>query len=215
MKRDLNIPSLVIGMGLTAIVIASPSFIRADADDFEADGAAKITVLSNHQRDSGLNNQTILRVPNDGHDSKQDQLNINQRQTGAAQNKGMEQDQSQSNQPTPVWLMRSSSLKRAAALRLAESGTKQIKAGKYEKAVLSLERALSIEANPYIYFYLAEAHYQLGHYQESLNFLEVAESWLMQQPDWAPQLVALKGQIPGSGITQQIFPGKNVELAVR
>lgn len=86
-------------------------------------------------------------------------------------------------------------------MRLTDTGRRLLRGGEYEKAVSNFERALSLEANPFIYFYLARAHYQLGHYQDSLNFLEVAESWLMQQPDWAPELVALKRQIPGAGVT--------------
>ncbi len=213
MEKHLGIRSIAISIGLTAVITA-PSFIRADGDDGGADPAANITVLSNSQRGNFFNNQTLDRFLNDARGPKQKELNKNpDRQNGGAQDTGMEQDQTQSNQPTPVWLMRSSSLKRAAALRLTEKGRYEIQAGEYEKAVSSLEKALSVEANPYIYFYLAEVHYQLGHYQESLNFLEVAESWLMQQPDWAPHLVALKGQIPGSGITQ--YTMRSADLALR
>jgi tetratricopeptide (TPR) repeat protein len=41
---------------------------------------------------------------------------------------------------------------------------------------------------------LAHAHHQLTHYQESLNFLDVAESLLSEEIIWLAQVFALKGK---------------------
>ncbi len=83
---------------------------------------------------------------------------------------------------------------RAAALRLTEEGRKLLQSGAYQKALARLEKTIAIDStNPYGYFYLAKAHYHLGHYQESLNFLDVAESLAAGQPYWQAEIFALKG----------------------
>jgi tetratricopeptide (TPR) repeat protein len=84
---------------------------------------------------------------------------------------------------------------RAASLRLTEEGRKLLDAGEYTKALARLERTISIDStNPYSHYYLAKAHYHLGHYQESLNFLGVAESRLDGEPFWLAEVFALKGE---------------------
>ena len=84
---------------------------------------------------------------------------------------------------------------RAASLRLTEEGRKLIEAGDYAKALGRLEKTISIDStNPYGYFYLAQAHFHLGRYQESLNFLDVAESLLSNEPYWLAEVFAFKGE---------------------
>ncbi len=83
---------------------------------------------------------------------------------------------------------------RAASLRLTEEGRKLLESGEYAKALGRLEKTIAIDStNPYGYFYLAKAHYRLGHYKESLNFLDVAESLVTGQPYWLAEVFALKG----------------------
>jgi tetratricopeptide repeat protein len=84
---------------------------------------------------------------------------------------------------------------RAASLRLTDEGSKLLDAGEPAKALARLERTIAIDAtNPYGYFYLAKAQYRLGHYQESLNFLGVAESRLGGEPFWLAEVHALRGE---------------------
>jgi predicted Zn-dependent protease len=84
---------------------------------------------------------------------------------------------------------------RAASLRLTEEGRKILESGDYAKALSRLEKTISIDStNPYGYYYLAKAHYHLGHYQESINFLDVAESFLGGQSYWLAEVLALKGE---------------------
>lgn len=84
---------------------------------------------------------------------------------------------------------------RAASLRLTEEGRKFLESGEYAKALARLEKTLTIDStNPYGYFYLAQAHYYLAHYQESLNFLDVAESLLPGQTYWLAEVFALRGE---------------------
>jgi tetratricopeptide (TPR) repeat protein len=84
---------------------------------------------------------------------------------------------------------------RAASLRLTDEGSRLLDAGEAAKAVTRLERTIVIDAtNPYGYFYLAKAQYRLGHYQESLNFLGVAESRLSGEPFWLSEVQALRGE---------------------
>ncbi len=58
-----------------------------------------------------------------------------------------------------------------------------------------LERTIVIDStNGYGYFYLAKAQYRLGHYQESLNLLEVAQSRLSGELFWLAEVHALRGE---------------------
>jgi hypothetical protein len=89
-------------------------------------------------------------------------------------------------------ITRGTSPRRAAALRLAESGRRAVQNKQTQKAIYYLEKALSIDASPLVHFYLARAHYQLADYQRSLQFLEVAESALDGLDLWLPELAALR-----------------------
>jgi tetratricopeptide (TPR) repeat protein len=89
-------------------------------------------------------------------------------------------------------ISRSTPARRAAALRLAETGRISLQKGQHRKAIYYLEKALSCDAGPFIHFYLARAHYQLADYEQSRGFLEVAESAFNGQPEWLPKLEALK-----------------------
>jgi len=100
----------------------------------------------------------------------------------------------QPNESLMVGIARNTSAKRAAALRFAEKGRKLLRSGNYEKALVHLEKALALDPSPYIYFYLARAHYYLARYQQALNFLEIAESWLTEQADWMAEVAALRAE---------------------
>ena len=85
--------------------------------------------------------------------------------------------------------------RRAASLRLTEEGRKLLDSGEPAKALSRLERTIAIDStNPYGYFYLAKAQYLLGRYQESLNFLDVAESRFSSEPFWLAEVYALRGE---------------------
>lgn len=84
---------------------------------------------------------------------------------------------------------------RAASLRLTDEASKLLDAGEPAKALARLERTIVIDStNAYGYFYLAKAHYLLGRYQQSLDFLSVAESRLSAQPFWLAEVHALRGE---------------------
>jgi hypothetical protein len=84
--------------------------------------------------------------------------------------------------------------RQAVSLRLTEEGKKLIQSGEFTKAVVRLEKSLAVDsANPYIYFYLARAHFHLGHHEKSLDFLEVAESLFNRRPSWLGEVYMLKG----------------------
>ena len=84
---------------------------------------------------------------------------------------------------------------RAASLRLTEEGKKLLDNGDPAKALSRLEKTIVIDStNPYGYFYLAKAQYQLGRYRESLNFLNIAESRLANEPFWLAEVHALRGE---------------------
>jgi tetratricopeptide (TPR) repeat protein len=84
---------------------------------------------------------------------------------------------------------------RAASLRLTEEGKKLLDSGDATRALNRLERTIAVDStNGYGYFYLAKAHYKLGRYRESLNFLDVAESRLAGEPFWLAEVFALRGE---------------------
>lgn len=84
---------------------------------------------------------------------------------------------------------------RAASLRLTDEGSKLLDAGEPAKALTRLEKTIVIDStNPYGYFYLAKAQFRLGRYQQSLNFLDVAESRLGSEPFWLAEVYALRGE---------------------
>jgi tetratricopeptide (TPR) repeat protein len=89
-------------------------------------------------------------------------------------------------------ITRGTSARRAAGLRLAENGRKAFEKKQYQKAVYYLEKALSIDASPFVHFYLARAHYQLADYRRALQFLEVAESAFDGHDPWVSELAALR-----------------------
>ena len=111
-----------------------------------------------------------------------------------------------------LWASRTSAVKHKAALELTRQGETRLRTGDANQALSFFEKALGLEASPYVYISIARAHYILGHYSESLSFIDVAESWLKQQSDSVPELTAFKARVPGSGLTEQIFP-ENREAA--
>jgi tetratricopeptide (TPR) repeat protein len=83
---------------------------------------------------------------------------------------------------------------RAASLRITEEGRSLLGSGEYEKALAQFEKTMAIDStNPYSHYYLARAHFHLGHYQQAFNFLDVAESLLSGDPNWQAEVLALKG----------------------
>lgn len=108
---------------------------------------------------------------------------------------------------------RGTSSKRAAALRLVESGRTLIQAGENRRAVAVLERALSLEASPFVYFYLARAHYYLADYQRAAEFVEIAEALFYQQPDWSEELFKLKTVLSTPRGGAEIRPRQNIGWA--
>ena len=108
---------------------------------------------------------------------------------------------------------RGTSSKRAATLRLIESGRTLIQAGENRRAVAVLERALSLEASPFVYFYLARAHYYLADYQRAAEFVEIAEALFYQQPDWSEELFKLKTVLSTSRGGPEIRPRQNIGWA--
>jgi tetratricopeptide (TPR) repeat protein len=101
----------------------------------------------------------------------------------------------------------------AAALRFAEQGRKEINSRQYAKAINYFERAVSLGVRdyfPYIYYYLAQAHYYLANYQSAYHFLDVAESWLGEDSDWMTSITALRQQnINAVGYAQALSGSKS------
>jgi len=101
----------------------------------------------------------------------------------------------QPNRSLLTGISRTTTARRAAALRIAETGRTALQQKQYRRAVYYLEKALSLDANPFIHFYLARAHYRLANYRSSIGFLEVAESRFYGDPDWSSEIAALKSAL--------------------
>jgi tetratricopeptide (TPR) repeat protein len=110
-------------------------------------------------------------------------------------------------------IKRGTPTRRAAALRLAETGRVLLQNGENRKAIYYLEKALGIDASPFIHFYLARAHFQLADHERALRFLEVAESGFYGDAEWQPELAAFKEALSGSP-SRQATP-RNIALTLR
>lgn len=110
-------------------------------------------------------------------------------------------------------IQRNTSAKRAAALRLAEKGRQLLLRKDRHRAITYLERALSLYSIPYIHFYLARAHYELGQFQHSLNFLKVAEAWLAEEPSWTGEIADLKKKASSQQTVERDLTGPRMEVA--
>jgi tetratricopeptide (TPR) repeat protein len=99
-------------------------------------------------------------------------------------------------------ITRETKARRAAALRLAEKGRMLLQKKQYQKSVAQLEQALSLDANPFIYYYLAKGHYYLGNSDRASGFLAAAEAGLVPDAWWMDEFVALRSDfIPAGGAT--------------
>lgn len=94
--------------------------------------------------------------------------------------------------PTPK--PRPKSPQQVAALHRVDRARALIASGQYARAIADLEKTLSLDAtNPLVYFYLARAHHELAHFQESLDFLEVADSFSDGESVSRIELLILQG----------------------
>lgn len=94
---------------------------------------------------------------------------------------------------------------RAASLRLAEKGRQLLESKEFEKGLSVLEKSITIDStNRYGYYFLAQAHYFLTHYRQSLNFLGSVESKFTEEPRWLARVFALRGK----NYQALGFPGK-------
>jgi tetratricopeptide (TPR) repeat protein len=204
--------TIVIAGSLT-VLFWSPPFIPADADDvLNNETSNAVIVLQSPRRVT--TNADVSQLP-----QQQPLVELQEQPKKEEPNPNLAEYRPSQDLPVPspnrslLAVTASTSAKGLTAMRFIEKARNLLKAGEQEKALATLEKALGLEANPYVYFYLSQVHYQLGHYQAALNFLEVAESWLDQQPDWSPQITALKAGIPDSGFVQQVIPSQ-ITMAV-
>ena len=84
---------------------------------------------------------------------------------------------------------------RAASIRLTEEGRKLLESGDHARALSRLEKAIAVDStSPYGFYFLASAHAALGRQQESLKFLDVAESLFGADSYWLSEVFALRGE---------------------
>ena len=107
-------------------------------------------------------------------------------------------------------ITRETKARRAAALRLAEKGRMLLQKKEYQKSVAQLEQALSLDANPFIYYYLAKGHYYLGNSDRASGFLAAAEAGLVPDAWWTGEFIALRTAISSLPEAQQPAVRQNV-----
>lgn len=87
-----------------------------------------------------------------------------------------------------------SSPQRVASVRMTERARRLLRSGNYARALTELEKSLSTDgSNPYAHYYIAVAHYRMGNFRASLDFLEVAEPILGHNRPWLVQTLVLRG----------------------
>ena len=91
-------------------------------------------------------------------------------------------------------MQRGSSPQRVASVRMTERAVRLLRSGRYARALTELEKSLSTDGtNPYAHYYIAVAHYRLGKFKASLDFLDAAEPILGRDSSWLVQSVVLRG----------------------
>ena len=84
---------------------------------------------------------------------------------------------------------------REASMKLLQQGQALLRAERHEAALARFEQAIRVDSsNPYSHYFVARAHYFLGSYRESLNFLEVAESGLAVDDRWLAEVYVLRAR---------------------
>ena len=84
---------------------------------------------------------------------------------------------------------------REASMKLLQQGQALLRAERYEAALARFEQAIRVDSsNPYSHYFVARAHYFLGNYRESLNFLEVAQSGLAVDDRWLAEVYVLRAR---------------------
>ena len=96
----------------------------------------------------------------------------------------------------PIGAVAGASLpQRRASMKLVQQGRTLLKAGKFKAALGRFEQAVSVDAaNPYSHYFIAWAHYRLGNYRDSLNFLDVAELRLAADARWLAEVYVLQAR---------------------
>ena len=91
-------------------------------------------------------------------------------------------------------MQRGSSPQRVASVRMTERAVRLLRSGQHARALSELEKSLSTDGtNPYAHYYIAVAHYRLGDFKASLDFLDAAEPVLGRDPSWLVQGLVLRG----------------------
>ena len=159
------------------LVVQTP----ADAFEVRRDENGKVVVFDNDYLDRRYGRTW---VPGRGATAVEERTRIEE-----------QPNQPRPNRPLASAITRAASPRQAAALRLAETGRTSLQNGQHQRAVYYFEKALGIDASPFMHFYLARAYYELAEYQRSLRFLEVAESVLTNQSEWRAQLETLRREL--------------------
>ncbi len=91
-------------------------------------------------------------------------------------------------------MKRGASSRRVASTRMIERAKRLLRSGHYTLALSELEKSLSTGgSSPHVHYYIARAHHQLGNFKASLDFLDVAEPMLGNDPPWLVRSLVLRG----------------------
>lgn len=180
--------ALTIAFCFLSLSMYSP--LRADARDDGAPFARSISNTDQSVQPVGFWDRVFHWRPKSDEQAKSNPKRLDSRSQRVGPNRSL-----------VVAITAADSPRRAAALRFAEKGRGLLTAGAYQRALMYFEKALGLDANPYFYYYLAWAHYHLAHTQESLRFLDVAESLLSDQSDWITAAETLRAKFSAAAQT--------------
>ncbi|MGA2410474.1 MAG: tetratricopeptide repeat protein [Candidatus Binataceae bacterium] len=83
----------------------------------------------------------------------------------------------------------------AASLRQTEQARRELAEGKFDEALRSLGRAVSIDpGNPFAYFYLGRVYAERNNYQQALTFFKRAEIGFGPLPEWLGETLGNEGE---------------------
>ncbi|MBI2342721.1 MAG: tetratricopeptide repeat protein [Deltaproteobacteria bacterium] len=85
---------------------------------------------------------------------------------------------------------------RAASMRVVDQGRGELSRGQLDAALQTFQEAVTLDgSNGVAYYYLARAHYQLGHHEQAMGLLERAEALLGKNAGWELTIEALREMI--------------------
>jgi hypothetical protein len=203
--RRLSRLSQYTGLGLISSLLVCPPGFGFDTAGITPASISPPAAVSQPEKVVTFNNESLDRMF-----GKDRIVERSRSPMGAGPSYGTDAPTVAPNESLLRGITRETKARRAAALRLAEKGRMLLQKKEYQKGVAQLEQALSLDANPFIYYYLAKGHYYLGNSDRASGFLAAAEAGLVPDAWWMGEFVSLRTAISSLPEAQQPAVRQNV-----